>query len=129
MLVKLNLTLGCVVLTRIVVGCCFLFGWFHFGRLHIQVLSFEFWNSSVSMKSYFLLLLDAFFIVHLMNTLFLILIILSPLLQAIYSSKIDFHQTLIKKILVNLMNTLAILRMVKWIKSSTFHLFHNISVW
>lgn len=105
--------------------CSWLFCLFCFGSLHTLVLFFELWNSCISKKSYFccslmlfLCLADEYF--------FFILIILFLPLQVIYSSKVDFHQTLIKKILVNLVNTLAILSMVKWIKPPTFNFIYFI---
>lgn len=49
-----------------------------------------------------------------------------PPLQTI--SKVDFHQTLIKKILVSLMNVHVILGMVKWIKTPTFNLNYFITL-
>lgn len=110
----------------IVVGFFFSFFLWSFGSLHILVLSFELWSFCISKKSLFLLLLDTFSLlswwIHFLNLITLFL----PL-QVIYSRNIDFHQTLMKRILVNLVNTLAILSMVKWFKTPTFNFIYFIT--
>lgn len=111
------------------------FCWFGLGFLFLFVLATSIhWcyllNSEILVSSGSLILATAWYNFLCPADEYLVFLILSmhfPPLQTI--SKIDFHQILIKKILVNLMNTLVILGTVKWVETPTFNLFHNITMW
>lgn len=99
---------------------------FSFGSLHTLVWSFELWNSWIFRKSYFCYCLILFSLFS-----WWILGVFNPE-YAFSSSSNDkqnkFAQTLIKKILVSLINILVILGMVKWIKTPTFNLINFITL-
>lgn len=109
----------------IVVGFFFLF---FFKVLAASIYWCYLLNSEVLVSPRSLIFAIAWYIffVELTNT-FLNLITRFLPLQVIYSRNIDFHQTLIKRILVNLVNTLAILSMVKWFKTPTFNFIYFIT--